>query len=142
MILPNRSGALAPEPLPDHAAHRQPAPMRLRDIEVVEDRQHVAAETLDRIGARRNARLAVAAAVVADHTKKLRQRLHLRLPHLQGAAERVRQHQGRSAIAALDGNVEQATVGIDHRHLGFLRRLACRRSRRAAGRSGPAMGPG
>jgi hypothetical protein len=29
---------------------------------------------------------------------------------------RVRQHQGRPRLFALDGDVEQATVGIDHRH--------------------------
>ena len=104
------------EPLSDHAAHRQPAPMHLLDIEVVEDRQHVAAETLHRIGAGRHAGLAVAAAVVADDAKQLRQRLHLRLPHLQCAAQRIRQHQRRSAVAAFDGYVEQAAVGVDHRH--------------------------
>jgi len=62
----------------------------------------------------------MAAAVIADHPKKLGERLHLRLPHLQGAAQRIRQHQGRPAVAAFDGDVEQATVGIDHRHFMFL----------------------
>src|SRR3984885_15824439 len=62
----------------------------------------------------------MAAPVITDHAKKLGQHLHLRLPHLQGAAERIRQHQGRSAVAAFDCNVEQATVGVDHRHRMFL----------------------
>jgi hypothetical protein len=59
----------------------------------------------------------MAAPVVADHAKQLGERLHLRLPHLQRAAQRIRQHQRRPAVAAFDGYVEQATVGIDHRHL-------------------------
>ena len=104
------------EPLSDHAAHRQSAPVHLLDVEVVEDRQHVAAEALHGIGAGRHAGFAVAAAVIADHAKQLRERLHLRLPHLQRAAQRIRQHQRRSAVAAFNGNVEQAAVGVDHRH--------------------------
>ena len=72
------------------------------DVEVVEDRQHVAPKTLHGIGARRHAGFAVAAPVVADHPEQLGQRLHLRFPHLQGSAQRIRQHQGRSAVAALD----------------------------------------
>jgi hypothetical protein len=94
--------------------------MRLLDVEVIEDRQHVAPEALHRVGARRDAGFAVAAAIVADHPKQRRERRHLRLPHLQGAAQRIRQHQGRPAVAAFDGYVEQATVGIDHRHFAFL----------------------
>ena len=108
------------EPLSDHAAHRQSAPVHLLDVEVVEDRQHVAAESLHGIGAGRHAGLAMAAPVIADYPKKLGERLHLRLPHLQGAAKRIRQHQGRPAVTAVDGHVEQATVGIDHRHSMFL----------------------
>ncbi|MFK4579889.1 hypothetical protein ABIF83_003336 [Bradyrhizobium ottawaense] len=42
------------QPLPDHAAHRQAAPMHLLDVEVVEDREHVAAEALHGVGAGRN----------------------------------------------------------------------------------------
>ena len=44
---------------------------------------------------------------------RLGERLHLWLPHLERAAERVRQHQGRRAVAAFDRDVEQAAVGID-----------------------------
>src|SRR3954467_10991295 len=93
--------------------------MRLLDIEIVENRKRIAAETLHRIGTGRQLRFAVAAAVVADDAKQLGQRAHLRLPHLQGAAEGIRQHQGRATVAALDGYVEQAPVGVDHRHQEF-----------------------
>ena len=109
-------GRVGAQPLADHAAHRQAAPMGLCDVEVVEDRQHVAAEAFQRIGPRRHVRLAVAAPVVTDDAEHLRQRLHLRLPHLHGRAQRIRQHQRRSAVAAFDGYVEQAPVGVDHRH--------------------------
>jgi hypothetical protein len=34
------------EPLPDHAAHRQAAPVGFPDVEGVEDRNHVASEAL------------------------------------------------------------------------------------------------
>src|SRR5207253_8706236 len=30
------------------------------------------------------------------------------------------QHQGRPAVAAFDGDIEQAPVGVDHRHVGIL----------------------
>ena len=112
------------EPLSDHAAHRQPTPVHPLDIEVIEDREHVTPKTLHRIGPGRHAGFAVAAAIIADHAKQLRERLHLRLPHLQIAAQRIRQHQGRPAVAALDRYVEQATVGVDHRH-GIQPRLSC-----------------
>ena len=102
------------EPLSDHAAHRQAAPVRPPDIEVVEDGEHVAAEALHRIGAGRHAGLAVTAAVIADHPKVLRQRLHLRLPHPQIATQRIRQHQRRTAVAPFNGNIERAAVGVDH----------------------------
>src|SRR4249920_3267588 len=62
----------------------------------------------------------MAAAIVADDAKHLGERLHLRLPHLQGAAQRVRQHQRRSAVAAFHGDVEKAAVGVDHGHGGIL----------------------
>jgi hypothetical protein len=51
------------------------------DVEVVEDRQHVAAEALHGIGAGRHAGFAVAALVIADHAEKLREYVHLRFPH-------------------------------------------------------------
>ena len=79
----------------------------------------IAAKALHGVGAGGDLRLAVTAAVVADDAKHLRQRPHLRLPHLHGRAQRIRQHQRRSAVAAFDGYVEQAPVGVDHRHLEF-----------------------
>src|SRR3954467_11782667 len=68
----------------------------------------------------------MAAAVIADDAKHLSERLHLRLPHLQGAAQRIRQHQRRSAVAAFHGDVEQAAVGVDHGHGGILVMRSCR----------------
>ena len=134
------------EPLSDHAAHREAAPVRLLDVEIIEDRQHVAAEALHRIGAGRHAGFAVAAPVVADDAKDLRQRRHLRLPHLHCCAQRIRQHQGGTAVAAFDGYVEQATVGVDHGHGNFSGYpLSCRfigrRVKRAGDRSGLARRP-
>src|ERR1043165_9684607 len=67
----------------------------------------------------------MAAAVVANHPEHLRERLHLRLPHLQRAAERVRQHQRRPAVAAFHGDVEQAAIGIDHGHRTILVMRSC-----------------
>src|SRR5687767_11135914 len=42
---------VGPEPLADHAAHRQSAPVRGLDIQGIEDREHVAPESLERPGA-------------------------------------------------------------------------------------------
>jgi hypothetical protein len=100
--------------------------MRLGNIQIVEDRQHVAAEPLHRIGTWRHAGFAVAAPVVTDNAKHLRERLHLRLPHLHGRAQRIRQHQRRPAVTAFDGNIEQAAVGVDHRHGVFPRHARAR----------------
>ncbi len=44
-------GCVGAKPLSDHATHRQPAPVHLPDVEVIEDGQHIAAETFHRIGA-------------------------------------------------------------------------------------------
>ena len=151
------------EPLADHAAHRQAAPIDLRDAEAVEDRKHVAAEPLHRIGALRHAGFAVAAPVVAQQAEVLGERRHLLVPHVQSGAERIRQHQHRSALPALParhGSMQPSSVlmsGIDlsslrsRRNLvaaplaprqpllphGLSRRRRSRRPKRVCRRKGP-----
>ena len=52
------------EPLSDHAAHRQSAPIHFADAQCIDHCEHVAAKPLHRIGSLRHARLAVTAPVV------------------------------------------------------------------------------
>ena len=56
-------------PLPDHAAHRQSAPVEGLGAGGVGDRERVAAEHVHGVGALGRAGLAVAAAVVADQAE-------------------------------------------------------------------------
>ena len=69
--------------LADHAAHRQPQPMRARHAQVLQQAVGVVGQLRQRVGRRRHAGAAVAACVVAQHREVLRKRLHLRVPHAQ-----------------------------------------------------------
>ncbi len=109
-------GCIGAEPLPDHAAHRQPAPAGLLDLERVENGQHVLAEPFHRIRPRRRAGPAVAAAVIAHQAEMLRPFARLVIPHMQIGAERIRQHQHGRALAARDLDIDRAAIGADHRH--------------------------
>ena len=114
-------GSIRSQPLADHAAHRQAAPVEFFDLECIGDGEHVAPEALHRIGAFRCVRLAVAAAVIANDTEMLRPFRRLVVPHVQIGAERIGQHQHRGAIATLDLDIEcTAVIGFDHRHEFFL----------------------
>ncbi len=131
MILPSRSGALAPSHCPTMPPIDRPHQCTLSMLRSSRIAMTSRPKRSIDIRAGRDVRFAVAAPVVADDAKQLRQRSHLRLPHLQGGAQRVRQHQRRPAIAAFDGDVEQAPIRIDHRHVmsppGFVPafRMSC-----------------
>jgi hypothetical protein len=109
-------GSVRPEPLPDHAAHGQPAPVDPPDVERVEHGEHVAAEALHRVGAFGHAGAAVAASVIAHEAKVLRERRNLAIPHVERGAERIRQHEYGRAFGALDFDVDRTTVGADDGH--------------------------
>ena len=105
------------EPLAVHAAHRQAAPVDLVDLERIEDGEDVAAETVETVRPLGHAGLAVAAAVVADEAEVLGEVAGLVVPHMQVGAERIRQHQRRRVVVALDLDIDRAAVvGLDHRH--------------------------
>jgi hypothetical protein len=58
----------------------------------------------------------MAAQIRPDHPKLPRQRLRLRVPHLQARPQRVQQHQRRSAGIAVDPHMHRQTVEIDEHH--------------------------
>src|SRR4029077_19368898 len=110
-------GRIGSEPLADHAAHREAAPIDLFYLESVEHREYVATEALHGVGTLWYARLAVATPVVPDEPEVLRELRGLVIPHMQVGAERVRQHQHGRAVTPFDLDVDRAAViGINHRH--------------------------
>ena len=96
-----RSGRPEAEPLPDHPAERQAAEVHALQSEDVQQLQHVAAQAVEGVRARRGLRLAVAAAVVAQHAKARGERGQLRIPHLQPRAEGVGEQQHRALGRAI-----------------------------------------
>jgi hypothetical protein len=104
------------EPHADHPAHREATPVDLLDLQRVQHCQHIAAEHLHVVRAGRHAGLAMPAPIIADEAEVLRQRRHLRVPHVQRGAERVRQHQHRLVLRSLNLDVDLAAVRLDGGH--------------------------
>src|ERR1700674_4456738 len=92
---------VAAEPHAGAAAHGEADEVGLLDAEVVEDREHVAAETVERVGVLGRVGFAVAALVVADDAEMLGKGLRLVVPHVQVGAERVGEHHRGRAFGAL-----------------------------------------
>jgi hypothetical protein len=113
-------GRRAREPHAGHAAHGEAAVGHTRKFERVENRQDIAAEPLDRIGAVRRAGLAVAALIVADDAKVFGECLRLLVPHVQVGSERIGEHEDRRAGLAFNFHIDRSTVGVDHRHQRFF----------------------
>jgi hypothetical protein len=105
------------KPLADHAAFRESDPMHLIELERIHDGERIASELFDRIRSIRRAAFAVAARIVADDAKVLRQFGDLRIPHMQIGAERVRQHQRRRVLRPVERNVELDPVPFELRHV-------------------------
>ena len=80
---------------------------------MIEQRDQIGAETVDRRRARGYIGLAVAAAVVADDAKVLRQLLHLRVPHAQIGAEGVDEHQRSADVGAIHAVGDAQSVDLD-----------------------------
>ena len=100
-------GGLQGEPHPDGAPDRETAERDPLEAELVEQREHVAAEVVDRVRAGRNGREAVAAPVVAHDAESLREGGHLRVPHRERGAERVAEHERRGVGRPFDDPVER-----------------------------------
>ena len=88
------------------AAEREPDQARALDAEIVEQREQVAGQLVDRVRAGRDRRAAVAAVVVAQDAVLAGQRRRLRVPHLVRGAERAREHDDRRIVRALDAVVD------------------------------------
>ena len=100
-----RAGRCAPaldaEPHADHPAHRQPAEVHALDAETSSSADDVAAELLDRVGPGRrpDGRGRACRSAARDSA---RQRRHLRRPTSKVGAERIRQHEHRRVVRAVD----------------------------------------
>ena len=88
-----------------HAAEGEAHDVRPPRPEPVEQPEQVVGEVVDGVRPCRDGGAAVAAGVVADHAEVLRQPRSLGVPHGEGRAERVRQHD--------DGVLGQAGCGLD-----------------------------
>ena len=95
-------GRVHREPHPDGAAEREAAERDALEAALVEDGEHAARELLDRPRRRRAAPLAVTGMVVAEHAEALAQRRHLRLPHRERRPQRVREHDDRGVLGAVE----------------------------------------
>ena len=104
--------------LADHAAHRQADPVRAPDSEMREQAVHDLGEFIERVRARRCARLAMAPGIEAQHAEARREHIHLVIPHRDVAAERMGQREPGTSTAGpvVDDVVDVDAVGSNLHH--------------------------
>ena len=100
------------EPLADHAAERQAAEREARHAARVGERQDILRELGDRVVAGGDARCPVPSRVVAQHLVVRQQIRRLRVPHAMVEAERMRQHEHRTAGDALETVVARRVADL------------------------------
>lgn len=98
------------------AAQRQPAKVDGIEIQVIEEMNQVAGQLRNRVGRLGNAALPVAARVVAQHAKALRQRRHCLIPHVQIGAERVGEDKRRSVRGPVESVVKRDRAKLSRWH--------------------------
>ena len=115
------AGGVDGQPLPDHAAERQAAEREARQAAGVGDREDVVRQRLNRVVATGDRRRAVAAGVVAQDAEVRQQIGGLRVPHAVVEAERMRQHDRRPVVLAIEAIVGPAIVVFEEWHGSGLR---------------------
>src|SRR5262245_56352751 len=90
--------------------------MKFCDAKRFPYRKRVMAKLLDRVKAAVSRGFAMAARVIPHDPEMFEQFRNLRIPEMKIGAERIGEHQSRSALAALNKNVERFAANHDCRH--------------------------
>ena len=99
------------ESLCRHAAQREPDDMRLGNVERVEEAGEIVGEIVDGGGLVARAGAAVALRVVAQHAETAAERRGDLVPHLDGAAQRIGEGDGRQVLRA--GQIVEQVDAVD-----------------------------